>query len=83
MQYEVKILLDRILSLVSTAFVFWYQELSNGLLAYPFNFFGDIPYTNVTLDYEMNFYSLVPGQTFVKIQDVMDIQGGLLCYDYA
>jgi tyrosinase len=52
-------------------------------VAYPFNFFGDIPYTNITIDYEMDFYELVPGQQTVKVADVMNIQSGLLCYGYA
>ena len=51
--------------------------------AYPYNFFGDIPYTNVTTSFEMDFFSLVPGQRYVKVLDVMNIKSGLLCYDYA
>ncbi|OCK85065.1 Di-copper centre-containing protein [Lepidopterella palustris CBS 459.81] len=49
--------------------------------AYPFNFFGDIPYKNVTLAYDMFFGNLVPGMTWVPIRDVMDIS--TLCYTYA
>lgn len=45
--------------------------------AYPFNFFGDIPYRNVTLDFVMNFGEF--GNT--KIGDDMDIQQQL-CYRY-
>ena len=31
----------------------------------------------------MNFYNLVPLQPFVRVGDIMNIKGGLLCYDYA
>ncbi|KAI0134261.1 hypothetical protein BJ170DRAFT_716707 [Xylariales sp. AK1849] len=48
--------------------------------AYPFNFFGDIPYKNVTLDYQMSFGSLMKSR---NISEVMDPQAGALCYTYA
>ncbi|KAH8588626.1 hypothetical protein B0O99DRAFT_356866 [Bisporella sp. PMI_857] len=47
--------------------------------AYPYNFFGDIPYTNVTLDYELAFGLVGPN---TKIGAVMDIQNQL-GYTYA
>ncbi|KAK7429634.1 hypothetical protein QQZ08_003829 [Neonectria magnoliae] len=50
--------------------------------AYPFAFFGDVDYKNVTLDYVMNFDKLIPGRQHFKIRDVMDIEGGALCYSY-
>ncbi|KAM5352194.1 hypothetical protein ACJ41O_004917 [Fusarium nematophilum] len=50
--------------------------------AYPFAFFGDKEYRNVTLDYKMNFDKLVPGKKHLKIRQVMDTQGGELCYTY-
>ncbi|KAB5518049.1 hypothetical protein GE09DRAFT_978746, partial [Coniochaeta sp. 2T2.1] len=48
--------------------------------AYPYNYFGDIPYKNVTLNTPLN-YPLMGGT--IKIDDVMDIRGGDLCYTYA
>ncbi|KAF2491927.1 Di-copper centre-containing protein [Lophium mytilinum] len=48
--------------------------------AYPFNFFGDVPYENVTLDYQMFFGKLATGKPFVPIRSVMDISA--LCYKY-
>ncbi|ETS81057.1 hypothetical protein PFICI_06059 [Pestalotiopsis fici W106-1] len=47
--------------------------------AYPFNFFGDIEYNNVTLDYEMDFSPLGPNR---KVSEAMDPQAGPLCYTY-
>ncbi|KAI1840816.1 hypothetical protein JX266_012964 [Neoarthrinium moseri] len=47
--------------------------------AYPFAFFGDIPYSNVTLDYTMDFGPL---RKNIKIREVMDPQSGALCYKY-
>ncbi|KAJ9144979.1 Tyrosinase [Pleurostoma richardsiae] len=52
--------------------------------AYPFNFFGDVPYTNITLNTQLDFWELLTsGQRYVKIADVMDIRNGSFCYDYA
>ncbi|CAM1501037.1 Fc.00g101990.m01.CDS01 [Cosmosporella sp. VM-42] len=51
--------------------------------AYPYNFFGDKPYQNITLEYQMDFQKLIPGKQYIKVRDVMDIQGGELCYTYA
>ncbi|KAK9375192.1 uncharacterized protein V1513DRAFT_431073 [Lipomyces chichibuensis] len=52
--------------------------------AYPFNFYGDKPYRNITLDYQMDFQGLLSTDSqIVAIDDVMDIQGGRLCYTYA
>ncbi|OIW34170.1 Di-copper centre-containing protein [Coniochaeta ligniaria NRRL 30616] len=48
--------------------------------AYPYNYFGDIPYSNVTLQTPLN-YGLIAST--IKINDVMDTQGGQLCYTYA
>ncbi|KAM0808956.1 putative Tyrosinase copper-binding domain-containing protein [Seiridium cardinale] len=48
--------------------------------AYPFNFFGDIPYNNVTLNFTMDFGPLMQNR---KISEVMDPQAGALCYTYA
>ncbi|KAH6648602.1 hypothetical protein BKA67DRAFT_575316 [Truncatella angustata] len=46
--------------------------------AYPFNFFGDIPYKNVTLEFVMDFGQI--GNS-TKIKEVMDTQQQL-CYTY-
>lgn len=48
--------------------------------AYPFNFFGDIAYSNVTLDYVMDFGPLMKTR---EISEVMDPLDGALCYTYA
>ena len=45
--------------------------------AYPYNFFGDIPYKNVTLKTSLNYG---PFAETIKIQDTMDV--GSLCYTY-
>ncbi|KAF4633758.1 hypothetical protein G7Y89_g4358 [Cudoniella acicularis] len=47
--------------------------------AYPFDFFGAIPYTNVTLGYELEFEHF---SSDVKIGDVMNIAASNLCYKY-
>lgn len=36
-------------------------------------------FVKMTIDYEMNMYDIVPN---VTISDVVNIQGGYLCYDY-
>ncbi|KAI1408478.1 hypothetical protein F5Y13DRAFT_182677 [Hypoxylon sp. FL1857] len=48
--------------------------------AYPYNYFGNKRYKNVTLDFAMNF-----GERggMLNIREVMDTQGGLLCYTYS
>ncbi|KAF2815951.1 Di-copper centre-containing protein, partial [Mytilinidion resinicola] len=48
--------------------------------AYPFNFFGDVAYKNVTLDFPMFFGKLGPEKPFVPIRNVMDISA--MCYKY-
>ncbi|ORY57455.1 uncharacterized protein BCR38DRAFT_449179 [Pseudomassariella vexata] len=47
--------------------------------AYPFLFFGDIPYNNVTLDYELDL-GMIGGN--ITVRDVMDTTAGKLCYTY-
>ncbi|KAK8068115.1 hypothetical protein PG996_007227 [Apiospora saccharicola] len=47
--------------------------------AYPYNYFGNIPYKNVTLETPL-YFEQVGGVK--KIADTMDIQGGPFCYDY-
>ncbi|KAH7055899.1 hypothetical protein B0J12DRAFT_656094 [Macrophomina phaseolina] len=49
--------------------------------AYPFDFYGETAYQNITLDYQMHVGSL-SNSSWVRVRDVMDIQGGVLCYDY-
>lgn len=51
--------------------------------AYPFDFFGEIPYKNITLNYNMFFGNLTSGATWVPIKNVMDISAGPLCYTYS
>ena len=48
--------------------------------AYPYNYWGDIPYNNITLDFKLSYPGLAPN---VTIRDVMDITAGKLCYTYA
>ncbi|ORY55906.1 uncharacterized protein BCR38DRAFT_528749 [Pseudomassariella vexata] len=47
--------------------------------AYPYNYNGDIPYKNITLDTLIAFPHVAET---IPIRDVMDIQGGHLCYTY-
>ncbi|KAK1728693.1 hypothetical protein CaCOL14_000109 [Colletotrichum acutatum] len=49
------------------------------MFAYPFNFFGDVPYENITLQYLLKYPNF--GQD-IPISDVMDIHGGPFCYEY-
>lgn len=48
--------------------------------AYPFNFFGDVAYTNVTLSFTLEYKGLMANR---NISEVMDITSGALCYTYA
>lgn len=47
--------------------------------AYPFNFFGDVPYRNVTLDDVLDM-GRIGGN--VTINRVMDTEASALCYTY-
>lgn len=47
---------------------------------YPFNFYMDPPYKNITLDFALEYPLMAPT---VLIRDVMDIGAGKLCYKYA
>ncbi|CAI0643632.1 unnamed protein product [Colletotrichum noveboracense] len=47
--------------------------------AYPFNFFGDVAYENITLQYPMSFPNFSGDMT---VAEMMDIQGGPFCYEY-
>ncbi|KAK0658285.1 Tyrosinase-like protein orsC [Lasiodiplodia hormozganensis] len=49
--------------------------------AYPFNFYGDVSYQNITLDYQMHV-GHASNSSWVRVGDVMDIQDGVLCYEY-
>lgn len=48
--------------------------------AYPYNYFGDKAYKNITLDFEMDLGEIGGS---VKIRDIMDAQGKYLCYTYS
>ncbi|KAI1649086.1 uncharacterized protein F4817DRAFT_41369 [Daldinia loculata] len=48
--------------------------------AYPYNYFGEKPYTNVTLDFAMNFGDI---GGMVNIGEVMDVQDSPLCLEYS
>ncbi|KAF4335285.1 hypothetical protein FBEOM_10860 [Fusarium beomiforme] len=50
--------------------------------AYPYNFFGDKDYKNITLAYVMDFGNLLPGRRYVTVEEAMDTQGERLCYTY-
>ncbi|KAK1772866.1 hypothetical protein QBC33DRAFT_584298 [Phialemonium atrogriseum] len=52
------------------------------MFAYPYNFNGDIPYKNITLDTVLNYRELLPTSRPVKIKDVMDTESGRFCYKY-
>lgn len=53
------------------------------MFAYPFDFNGDVPYTNITLNTALNYWELLGNSKTVPIKDVMDIRSGRFCYDYA
>jgi hypothetical protein len=48
--------------------------------AYPFNFFGDVPYKNITINHPMDFPKFGKSLT---VKDVMDTKNAALCYTYA
>lgn len=53
--------------------------------AYPFDFFGPVPYNNITLETQLDFKALLGSSAadrYVKIKDVMDSQGANLCVKY-
>jgi tyrosinase len=47
--------------------------------AYPYNFFGDIAYKNVTLDYQLDMGGIAGN---ISISEIMDTTNGILCYVY-
>lgn len=47
--------------------------------AYPYNYFGDIPYENITLATPLHFGALADS---ITVGDVMDTEAGQLCYRY-
>jgi tyrosinase len=50
---------------------------------YPFNWMGDIPYTNITINTTLDFWNLLTNVSgTVQIADVMDIYASNLCYTY-
>ncbi|KAK3934312.1 hypothetical protein QBC46DRAFT_359102 [Diplogelasinospora grovesii] len=48
--------------------------------AYPYNFFGDIPYNNITLQTPLKYTGVA---STITVSTTMDIQGGPFCYSYA
>ncbi|PNP78497.1 hypothetical protein FNYG_08127 [Fusarium nygamai] len=50
--------------------------------AYPYNFFGDKEYKNITLAYVMDFRNLLPDRRYITVEEAMDTQGERLCYTY-
>ncbi|KAJ0330160.1 hypothetical protein COL922a_012486 [Colletotrichum nupharicola] len=51
----------------------------DAMFAYRFDFFGDVPYENITLQYPLSFPNF--GKEMV-VSDMMDIRGGPFCYEY-
>ncbi|KAL2109103.1 hypothetical protein VUR80DRAFT_2967 [Thermomyces stellatus] len=49
------------------------------MFAFPWDFFGEVPYENITLETELEFKGLVEN---VKISEVMDIHAANLCIEY-
>lgn len=50
------------------------------MYAYPYDFFGDVAYRNITLDYVLAYPYMADN---ITIADIMDIEGGTpLCYTY-
>ncbi|KAF5684317.1 monophenol monooxygenase [Fusarium circinatum] len=50
--------------------------------AYPYDFFGDKEYKNITLAYVMDFGNLLPERRYVTVEEAMDTQGERLFYTY-
>ncbi|KAF5604330.1 monophenol monooxygenase [Fusarium pseudocircinatum] len=50
--------------------------------AYPYNFFGDKEYKNITLAYVMDFGNLLPDRRYITVEEAMDTQAERLCYTY-
>ncbi|CCT73062.1 related to monophenol monooxygenase [Fusarium fujikuroi IMI 58289] len=48
--------------------------------AYPYDFFGDKAYKNITLAYVMDFGNLLPDRRYVTVEEAMDTRR--LCYTY-
>lgn len=49
------------------------------MFAYPWDFFGEVPYENITLETELEYKGLMEN---VKISEVMDIHSANLCIEY-
>ncbi|KAF6809458.1 tyrosinase central domain containing protein [Colletotrichum sojae] len=49
------------------------------MYGYPFNYFGDVAYENITLQYQLSFPNFGPD---IVVSDMMDIHGGPFCYEY-
>jgi tyrosinase len=49
------------------------------MYAYPYNYNGDIPYKNITLETLVAFPAVADT---IPISEVMDTQGGHLCYTF-
>ncbi|KAF5704915.1 monophenol monooxygenase [Fusarium mundagurra] len=50
--------------------------------AYPYNFFGEKEYKNITLAYVMDFRNLLPDRRYVTVEEAMDTRAQRLCYTY-
>ncbi|KAG9497468.1 hypothetical protein J7337_010329 [Fusarium musae] len=50
--------------------------------AYPYDFFGDKKYKNITLAYVMDFGNLLPDRRYITVEEAMDTQGERLGYTY-
>ncbi|KAF6828587.1 hypothetical protein CPLU01_08456 [Colletotrichum plurivorum] len=49
------------------------------MYGYPFDYFGDVTYENITLQYQLSFPNFGPD---MAVSDMMDIHGGPFCYEY-
>ncbi|EWG47590.1 hypothetical protein FVEG_07657 [Fusarium verticillioides 7600] len=49
---------------------------------YPYDFFGDKKYKNITLAYVMDFGNLLPDRRYITVEEAMDTQGERLGYTY-
>ena len=52
------------------------------MFAYPWNFFEDVPYENVTLDTKLEFRGLLGENRPVRIREAMDTFAGNICVGY-
>lgn len=52
------------------------------MFAYPWEFYGEVPYKNITSDFVLDFKGLLGSTKTVKVSDLLDIGSSNLCIQY-